>query len=53
MTGNGFEFVWAAYGLTAVVLVTYAVGLWVRLARESRREQDAQAPEHAPEATHV
>jgi len=53
MTGNGFEFVAAAYGLTAVVLVTYGVGLWVRLVRENRREREARAPESAREATHV
>lgn len=35
MTGGivvgGWEFVWAAYGLTAAVLVIYAVSLAVRL----------------------
>ena len=36
MTGvisGGWEFVWAAYGLTGAVLVGYAVSLWVRSRR--------------------
>jgi heme exporter protein D len=59
MTGNGLEFVWAAYGLTAVVLVAYAANLWIRAARTKMREQAtreaAPAREDAPspEMTHV
>ena len=39
MTGivqGGWEFVWAAYGLTAAVFVGYGISLIARL-RESRR----------------
>lgn len=33
MIQGGWEFVWGSYGLTAAVLVAYAVNLTLRLAR--------------------
>jgi heme exporter protein CcmD len=46
---GGWEFVWAAYGVTAVVLVAYAVSVFLRyraakalVARERRHGQEAR-----------
>ncbi len=40
---GGWEYVWAAYGLTGVVLTTYAVSLLLRLRAETRRAERLQA----------
>jgi hypothetical protein len=34
---GGWEFVWAAYGLTAFALTSYAISLFVRLRNERSR----------------
>jgi heme exporter protein D len=36
---GGWEFVWAAYGLTATALLLYGVNLVVRLRRERQHAQ--------------
>lgn len=35
---GGWEFVWAAYGISAAILIGYAVSLHTRYRRERRRE---------------
>lgn len=50
MTGvieGGWEFVWAAYGVTALVLVVYGVSVGSRLRSESRRwrAREASSPQ--------
>jgi heme exporter protein CcmD len=45
---GGWEFVWAAYAVTAVVLLGYAVSVHLRYrAERARREREERA---APEA---
>ena len=45
---GGWEFVWAAYAVTAVVLLSYAVSVHLRYrAERTRREREAGG---APEA---
>jgi heme exporter protein D len=36
---GGWEFVWAAYGLTSAVLLIYGVSLVTRLRKERHNEQ--------------
>ena len=43
---GGWEFVWAAYGVTVVVFVGYTLSLLSRLREEStRRRQQSRTPE--------
>ena len=47
MTGviqGGWGFVWAAYGVTAAILLGYAVSVLLRL-RAARRREEHAAPE--------
>ena len=46
---GGWEFVWAAYGITALVLVGYTLSLLSRVRGESaRRRQSGRTPEVTP-----
>ena len=38
MIQGGWEFVWAAYGITGVAMVVYAASLWQRLKSEDPDE---------------
>jgi hypothetical protein len=38
---GGWEYVWAAYGVTAAVLALFALSLWVRWRAASRGEGTA------------
>jgi hypothetical protein len=37
---GGWEFVWAAYGITAAALAIYAVSLFARLREAKRNDHD-------------
>ena len=41
---GGWEFVWAAYALSAFVLGSYAVSLWLRHRAELQRREREAAP---------
>lgn len=47
---GGWEYVWAAYGFSAAILLGYAVSIYVRYRVErARREREArQAPKLTP-----
>lgn len=46
---GGWEFVWGAYGITAVVLVGYTLSLLFRMRGESaRRRRSDRTPEVTP-----
>ena len=48
LTG-GWEFVWAAYGVTAAVLVVYTLSLLYRVRSETaRRRNSSRMPEVSP-----
>jgi hypothetical protein len=40
---GGWEYVWAAYAVTAVILLGYAASLWARYRAEARRAARAGA----------
>jgi heme exporter protein CcmD len=41
---GGWEFVWAAYGATAVILIGYAVSVHARYRAQSRRRRGEVKP---------
>ena len=44
---GGWEFVWTAYGLSAAILVGYAVSVHVRYQAERARRRREEAPSGA------
>jgi len=46
MTGGvvigGWEYVWAAYGITFGALAAYGVSLWMRVRKEARAAREEQ-----------